>query len=55
MEDYDEDALLTARNKLVTAHLALDAIAEGDALLSIKCVLDEAMCDLDRGLKLNAA
>lgn len=53
-DDYDEDALLTARNKLVTAHLALQAIADrDDSLLSIERVLDEALRDLSRGLKLD--
>jgi hypothetical protein len=58
--DYNEDALLTARNKLVTVHLALHGLAETvegheDKILSVERVLDEAMRDLDRGLKLNAA
>jgi hypothetical protein len=60
MDTYDEDALLTARNKLVTAHLALHGLAETidgreDGILSVERVLDEAMRDLDRGLKLNPA
>jgi hypothetical protein len=55
---YDEDALLTARNKLVTVHLALHGLAETvegheDKILSVERVLDEAMRDLNRGLKLD--
>jgi multidrug resistance efflux pump len=58
--EYDEDALLTARNKLVTLHLAIRGLNETidgheDAILSVERVLDEAKRDLDRGLKLNAA
>jgi hypothetical protein len=57
-EAYDEDALLTARNKFVTLHLAIQAHADAapdlsDAILSIERVFDEALRDLDRGLKLN--
>jgi hypothetical protein len=57
MNAYDEDALLTARNKFATVHLALSAIAEKapdheDDLLCVERVFDEAMRDLDRGLKL---
>jgi hypothetical protein len=56
--EYDEDALLAARNKLVALHLAILALAEAapdhsDAILSIERVFDEALGDLDRGLKLN--
>ena len=55
---YDEDALLAARNKLVTVHLALHGLVETvdgheDQILSVERVLDEAMRDLDRGLRLN--
>jgi hypothetical protein len=51
---------LTARNKLVTAHLALHRLVETiddhqDEILSVERVLYEAMRDLNRGLKLNAA
>jgi hypothetical protein len=58
--DYDEDALLAARNKLVTVHLAIQGLAETiagheDEILSVERVLDEAMRDLNRGLNLNAA
>jgi hypothetical protein len=57
--DYDEEALLTARNKIVTAHLALHGLAERvdgpqDEILSVERVLDEAMRDLNRGLNLDA-
>jgi hypothetical protein len=56
---YDEDALLTARNKLTTVHLALHGLVETidsheDEILSVERVLDEALRDLNRGLKLNA-
>lgn len=58
MNDYDEDALLTARNKLVTLHLAIQALEDAapdhsDEIASIERVFDEALRDLDRGLKLN--
>lgn len=58
--NYDEDALLTARNKLVTVHLALHGLVEmitghEDEILSVERVLDEAMRDLNRGLEPNAA
>jgi hypothetical protein len=57
---YDEDALLTARNKFATVHLALHGLVERidgheDEILCVERVLDEAMHDLDRGLKLNEA
>jgi len=56
-DDYDEDALLTARNKLVTVYLAVlglaDAPGHSDAIASIERVFDEALGDLDRGLKLD--
>jgi hypothetical protein len=57
---YDEDALLTARNKLVTVHLALHGLGETvegheDEILSVERVLDEAVRDLNRGLRLNEA
>ena len=52
-------ALLDARNKFVTAHLALHGLMErdghSDELSSVERVLDEAMRDLDHGLKLNEA
>jgi hypothetical protein len=56
--DYSEDALLTARNKLVTLHLAILGLAEkveghDDEILSVECLLYAAMRDLDRGLKLH--
>ena len=56
--EYDEDGLLTARNKLATVHLALHGLADTvdgheDQILSVERVLDEAMRDLDRGLRLN--
>jgi hypothetical protein len=55
--DYNEAALLDARNKLVTVHLAIlglaETIAGHDEVLSVERVLDEAMRDLSRGLKLN--
>jgi hypothetical protein len=58
--EYNEDAILAARNKLVTAHLAVHGLAETiagheDEILSVERVLDEAMRDLDRGLKINEA
>jgi hypothetical protein len=60
MEEYDEGALLDARNKLVTLHLAILALEDtapdhSDEIASIERVFDDAMRDLDRGLKLNAA
>jgi hypothetical protein len=56
--DCDADALMAARNKLVAVHLAIHGLAEtvaghDDEILSVESVLDEAMRDLDRGLKLN--
>jgi hypothetical protein len=55
--EYSEAALLAARNKLVTVHLAIQGLAEivghEDEILSVERVLDEAMRDLNRGLKLN--
>jgi len=54
---YDEDSLLAARNKFITVHLALHGLVEtighGDEILSIERVLDEAMRELDQGLKLD--
>jgi hypothetical protein len=55
--EYSEAALLAARNKLVTVHLAIQGLAETivgheDEILSVERV-DEAMRDLNRGLKLN--
>jgi hypothetical protein len=57
MEEYDESALLDARNKLVTLHLAIlglegTAPDHSDEIASIERVFDDAMRDLDRGLKL---
>jgi hypothetical protein len=56
-DDYDEDALLTARNKLHVLYLAINRLVEtapepAKGILSIERVFDEALCDLDRGLKL---
>jgi hypothetical protein len=58
--EYNEAALLAARNKLVTVHLAIQGLAETisgheDKILSVERVLDEAMHDLNRGLQLAAA
>jgi len=55
---YDEDALLTARNKFATVHLALHGLVETidgheDEILCVERVLDEAMRDLNRGLKID--
>jgi hypothetical protein len=54
----DESAVLTARNKFKALHLAILGLAETtpdreDEILSIERVFDEALADLDRGLKLD--
>jgi hypothetical protein len=51
-------AVQAARNKLVTVHLAIPGLAETivgheDEILSVERAPDEAMRDLNRGLKLN--
>ena len=52
------DAASAVQNKLVTLHLAILALAETTAdpdgrINSIERVFDEALRDLDRGLKLD--
>jgi hypothetical protein len=56
--DYDDDALMAARSKLVAVHLAIHGLAEtvaghDDEILSVECLLYAAMRDLGRGLKIN--
>jgi hypothetical protein len=58
--EYNEDAILAARNKLVTVHLAIHGLAETiagheDEILSVERVLDEALRDFNRGLNLSDA
>ena len=50
------DAVSQAQNKLDVVRLALLALAEGEdpsgsAAINIALALEEAMCDLDRGLE----
>lgn len=55
--EVDVDTLLEARNKIVTAHLAISGLADKcpdyeDEILCIERVLDDGLRDLYSGLKL---
>jgi hypothetical protein len=57
--DYDDGALMAARNKLVAVHLAILGLAETvagheDEILCVERVLDEAVRDLNCGMKRSA-